>query len=405
MPLSDSNRERITIKPEATFGVINAASACYQQRFAGETLKYAIGTETSKEMRDDRQATDEIITGATVTGGYGFELSYAEYDKLIEAALQGTWLVFGVNGVGAAIPTSATFTANALTAGAATSGLSIFTALALGQYIKIAGSTILGQNIVAQVSKTIAPTATVLTFEGTPFTGVTGNGGAAVTISGSRVKNGVNQQSFTVEKSFLDVAQTFTYTGETIDTFDLQLKGGILTGSVDFMGKTMTQQPGSLLNATITPQNTYNVMNSVNNIGNILEGGAAFTNTALKEITLPIKNNLRGKTGIGFLGNFGVGSGTLELKGALSAYFADAVLYQKFLTNASSSLSFRVIDNAGNGYIITLPFIKYSDATIAGGSINTDIMVDMAYTALREPVVGGSTIIIDRVGAAVVPMV
>ena len=114
---------------------------------------------------------------------------------------------------------------------------------------------------------------------------------------------------------------------------------------------------------------------------------------------------MRGKTGIGFLGNSGIGSGSLELKGSLSAYFENGLLYQKFLTNASSSLSFRVIDNAGNGYIITLPFIKYSDATVAGGSMNTDIMVDMSYSALREPVVGGSTIIIDRVGAAVVPMI
>lgn len=404
MPLSDSSREKLVIKPEASFGVINAVNACYQQRFMGESLKYAITTETSKEIRDDRQTTDEVITGAQNTGGYTFELSYAEYDKIIEAALQGTIVAFGVNGVGAVIPTSAVFAASTLTAGAATSGASIFTALVAGQFIKVAGSSIAGQNIIAQVSKSVAPTATVLTFEGAPFTALTGNGGAAVTISGSQIRNGVAQRSFTIEKSFTDIGQTFTYTGETVDNFNLDLKGGILTGSVDFMGKTMTQQVASLLNATVTSSTSNPVMNSVNNIGNILEGGVAFTNTAVKEMTLPIKNQLRGKEGLGFLGNFEVGSGTLEIKGTLSVYFADAVLYQKFLTNSSSSLSFRVIDNAGNGYVITLPFIKYSDATIAGGSMNSDMMVDMNYTAMRDPVTG-RTIIIDRVGAAVVPMV
>lgn len=404
MPLASTSRVGLRIKPEAVFGTPVSASACYALRMTGESLKYGITTKASDEIRSDRQTSDLVITGATNNGGVNFELSYAEYDALIEAGLQGTWVPFGTNGVSAVIPTSATFAAGTLTAGAATSGVNIFTALQLGQFVKIAGSTIPGQNIIAQVSKTIPPTSTVLTFEGTPFTGLTGNGGAAVTVAAAQVKNGVVQRSFTLEKSFADISQTLTYTGMTVNKMSLALESGsMITGSFDFLGKQATSQAGSLLHATVTPSKTYSPFNGVNNVSNIYEGGSLLTGTFLKSIGLDIDNALRGHAALGVLGNAGIGSGTLALTGKLDAYFADATLYQKFLNNTSSSLSFRVNDASSNGYVITLPNIKYSDASIVAGGNGADVMVSMTYTAILDTA-SSSTILIDRVGAAVVPI-
>jgi len=87
---------------------------------------------------------------------------------LLEALMQSAYTVFGTAGVSAVIPTSATFTANTLTAGAATSGVNIWTNLVKGQWIKFAGSTIPGQNIWAQISTTIDPTTTVLSATARP---------------------------------------------------------------------------------------------------------------------------------------------------------------------------------------------------------------------------------------------
>lgn len=401
MPLASSSRVGLRIKPEVTFGTPVTASACYALRTTGESLKYGISTDTSKEIRSDRQTTDLIVTGANTAGGIDFELSYAEYDPLIAATLQGTYTVFGTNGVSAAVPTSATFAAGTLTAGAATSGANIFTALALGQWVKIAGSSISGQNIIAQVSKTVAPTATVLTFEGTPFTGATGNGGAAVTVAAARITNGTTQRSFTVEKNFADISQTLTYTGMTLNKLSLALAAGsILTGSFDFIGKSATSQAGTLLHATVTPSTAFAVMNGVNNVANILEGGSALAGTYIKSLSMDLANNLRGQDAIGTLGYVDIASGSIDCTGSLEVYFANNTLYQKFIANTASSLSFQVSDAAGNGYVITLPNIKYSDANITAGSINQDVMVSMSFTALRDAT-SGNTIVIDRVGAAV----
>jgi hypothetical protein len=404
MPLSSSSRMSVKYKLETVFGVPVAATACNALRVTGENLDFNNKTETSKEIRSDRQTTDLVLTGAEASGGINFETSYAEFDPLIEASAQGTWTVFGVNGVGAVIATSATFAANTLTAGVATAGASIWTNLVMGQWVKINGSSNPLQNIWAQISTTVPPTTTILTFQGTPFTGATGVGGAAVTVSASRLTNGVVQRSYTVETGFTDVSQTFTFTGMTVDKMSLKLaSGSILTGMFDFKGKTMTRQVGSLLSGTVTGSTSNTVMNGVNNVVNVLEGGAALSNTFIKNLTIELGNNLRGQDGIGFLGNVGIASGSIDLTGSIEIYFADGVIYDKFLNNTNTSLSFRVNDSAGNGYVITMPNVKYSSGKVTAGAINQDVMVSMNYTALRDPV-SGFTVIIDRAGAAVLPI-
>lgn len=402
MPLASSSRLALRYKPEATFATPVSASNCYGLRITGESLNYDLKTDTSNEIRSDRQITDLIPVDAEGNGGFSFEMSYAEYDSFIEAVLQGTWTVFGTNGVSAAVPTSATFAAGTLTAGGATTGANAFTNLVMGQWVKIAGSTISGQNIWAQVSTTVPPTSTVLTFQGTPFTGLTGNGGVAVTVSGARVVNGTTQRSFTLEKNFGDISQTVTYKGMVHNKLSLKLaSGALLTGESEFLGQGASQQAGTLLNASVTASTANAVMNGVSNVANILEGGAALSGTYIKSLSLDISNNLRGQDAIGTLGNVGVASGTVEVTGSIELYFADGTLYQKFINNTSSSLSFRINDASLNGYVFTLPNVKYSGGKINAGGINQDVMVSLNFQALRDSV-SGNTIVIDRAGTAVV---
>lgn len=403
MPLASSNRMRLTYKPEATFGVPVVASSCYALRNTGETLDYAISTVTSNEIRSDRAITDLITTDADASGGFNFEFLYGEYDWFIESLVQNAATVFGVNGVGVAIPTSATFAANTLTAGAATSGASIFTNLVQGQWIKIAGSSNALQNIWAQVSTTVAPTATVITFEGSPFTGATGAGGAAVTVSSSRFSNGTTQRSATIERAFQDITQFFTHRGQTVQSMSLDVStGGLITGSFDFIGKDVVRAATTGLNATIVPSSTTGILSATNSVANILEAGTALTGTFIQKLAMTYGNNLRGQKAIGVLGNADIGSGSIDIKLMLDVYFANGTLYDKFLNNTASSFSFRLQDTAGNGYVFTLPRTKINSAKVNAGSINTDLSASFEITGLLDPVTS-KMILIDRGGVAVVP--
>jgi hypothetical protein len=404
MPLSSSSRLGLRYKPEAVFGTPVSASACYALRTTGESLDYGVSTTTSQEIRSDRATTDLIVTDANASGGFNFELSYGEYDWFLESALQSTFsTVFGTNGVSAVVPTSATFAAGTLTAGAATTGVNAFTNLVLGQWVKIAGSSNALQNIWAQVSKTVSPTSTVLTFEGTPFTAATGAGGAAVTVSSARLSNGTTQRSATIERFFSDITQYATHKGKTVDNFMLDVStGGLVTGSFDFMGKDMTIQGSSLLHATVNNSLSNGILSATNSVVNVLENGAALSGTFVQSLKMSYANALRGQKAIGVLGNAGVGSGSIGITLNLSMYFADATIYNKFLNNTATSFSWRFQDTAGNGYVFTLPYAKYSAGKVNAGAINQDISADFEITGLLDTVTS-KMILIDRAGVAVVP--
>ena len=395
MPFASGNLTQLAYKTEVSFGVTPAGNGKDLRCTDTAGLSFALTTDTSKEVRSDRQVTDLVLTGASASGAIPIELSYREYDAFLEAVVQGTWGVqtkwdgtagaaWGTDGVGATglsvVPSAATFAANTLTAATATSGSSIFTNLAKGQWVRISGSSNPLQNIIAQVSKTVAPTTTILTFEGTPFTGATGAGGSAVKVNTFRLTNGVVDRSFSIEREHADITQFFNFRGMKANKLSLSFSSGsIATGSFDFMGKDVVRGAATSMGTSAASQ-TFGIMNAVSGVGNIYENGTALTGTSIKSLTLDVDNSLRVQDAIGVLG--------------------DGTMYDKFVNNTASSLSWSAVDTAGNGYVFTLPNVKYSDAKVTGGSLNSDAMLSMPFTALMDAATL-KTIIIDRVGAGV----
>lgn len=91
MATAGSNLAYIRVVPETVFGTIPSTGNPTGVRFTGESLKLAIQTDTSKEIRADRQVADLIQLGADTSGDINFELSYKEYDLFLSAALGTSW--------------------------------------------------------------------------------------------------------------------------------------------------------------------------------------------------------------------------------------------------------------------------------------------------------------------------
>ena len=83
---TDSNRAGLAYLKEATWGT-TPASALTDLRWTGESFSGGITTTKSAEIRSDRQTTDLILTGSEGSGGFNFELSYSDFDELLEGAL------------------------------------------------------------------------------------------------------------------------------------------------------------------------------------------------------------------------------------------------------------------------------------------------------------------------------
>lgn len=474
MALSTSNLVQLRYAVESTFGTLPTIGN-NNLRMTGESLSFGITSDTSKEIRSDRQVSDLVLTGASASGGYNFELSYKEHDDLIEASLMGSWL--GANDIAIA-STTITLT-NTITASAGTP----FAGIQIGQTVKFSGFANAVNN---QPFVVLTVTDTVITVTGTPFIneaavattftsfGVTSGGahaltftsslfattptltasagapfanvvagqsilisgmptagnnglkkivsktssliivlaagsftaneaGASAKVSSSRLTNGTTQRSFSIERSMQDIGQSFLYRGMTPSKMDFSFSSGaIATGGFDFVGKdslrTAVSGPNyTQLNGTPVASDTYDVMNAVTGVGNVLENGVALAGTFIKSLKLMVDNKLRGRTAIGTLGNVSVGAGTFEVKGEIEVYLADGTMYDKFINNTASSISFSAQDGALNGYVFTVPKVKYSDAKVQAGGLDQDVVISMPFTGLMDPTTG-KMLIIDRVG-------
>lgn len=91
MSSASSNLARLRVIKETAFGTTPTTGTSTDLRFTGESLNFAIQTETSSEIRPDRQIADLVQVGAETSGDINFELSYGSFDDLIASALGGVW--------------------------------------------------------------------------------------------------------------------------------------------------------------------------------------------------------------------------------------------------------------------------------------------------------------------------
>lgn len=91
MSTASSNLAQIALIKETVFGQVPVAGNPQLMRFTGESFKFSITTETSQEIRSDRQITDMIQTDAEAGGDLNYEFSFETYDDLIASALANDW--------------------------------------------------------------------------------------------------------------------------------------------------------------------------------------------------------------------------------------------------------------------------------------------------------------------------
>jgi hypothetical protein len=172
------------------------------------------------------------------------------------------------------------------------------------------------------------------------------------------------------------------FTGMMANEFSLESAvAARATGSFTFLGS-KEQSIASSGGTGYDPATTDYTMNCVDHILGVHEFGNAVDATA---VSFTLNNNLRGRQKLGTLGNFDIGLGTVAITGTVSAYFQSAALFDRYLNFGSTSISQVFQDSAGNGYVIDLPELKFTDGTRVAGGINTDVMAEMSFSAFKDP--------------------
>jgi len=403
MPLASSSSVAVRAIKEAIFGVTPNTGNPLNLRVTGETLSFDITKESSKEINATRTVSSVVPVTAKSSGGLTMEMTYDSVEPFLESTLQNTFAEFGTNGVGAATATTSV-SATLITASAATSGVNLFTLLQPGQWFRIVSAGANNGKIL-RVSTVTAPTATVITLD--PNTPGAVSAGESIQIQSARLTNGTTQSSWTIERNNTDIGVFIAYTGMTPSKVDIKVASGALSDlSFDFMGKSGLESNTTLLPGTpIAPAN-YDIHSGVGGATNaVWMDGVPLTGTFVKSVSLSYDNALRSQEAVGTLGAVAIGSGTINLTGQLEVYFANKDLFTKFRQNVNTSLIFSSTDNAGNGYIFTIPICNISSFKTNASAKDQDQMVSIDMTGLNDSGNANAalrkSIFIDRIGVAV----
>lgn len=402
MELAQSDRESLSFKPEAAFGTVSSTGNHYGMRMNGEQLRYNIVTQKSDEIVDDRTVRDLIVVDADAGGSVPCEFSYGEYDWLIQAMLCTT--ISNVVGTNGSATGTGTFSATGFTytAGAGASPLS---AVESGQWLRVSGASATGgaNNKLVQA---LTSSATGFTVASGTFVAETG--ATNVVVQGARFKNGSTKRSFSIERKNADLnGGTGLYEcfrGQVANSWTKTYQAAQKIGQTfEFMGKdALPMATGSALPGSRTASLTNSIMNAVNNLGSIYEGGALLTSTYVRSFTETVTNNVEMLKAVGNLGAVEYRLGEFNVQIQAELYLADATLYNKFINNTGSSFSYRLTDAAGNAYVVTLPSADYATGDRPNPGRNNSVILSVTIEALRDPTTGYAYII-DRCGASVTP--
>ncbi len=389
MSFASSNRTGLSRIKEVTWGATPANPALIPIRYTGESLDDGITTEKSKEIRSDRMVSDLVITDASISGDINVEFSFGSFDDWLESAMMSEWVgVLAIAGAAGDISTTGT----GLTSGTAGK----FTGVEVGQWVRLAGFAAANNGYY----RVTAATGTTLTLEPSPPVNAdTPAGAAAQVVSDGYVRNGVDEQSYTIQETFND-ATVVTYRnffGMRVKGFSFDFKtAALVSGKFSFIGKSAQYTEAAFSGATAAPGSTTDIMNCVTNMQSIRMNGAPLTTEgSFMSLTLELDNQHRGQKGLGVLGNVGVVASQLMVKVTASQYFETKAQADIFKASDDFSFSFVLVDNDGNGYIFTLPRCKYTQFKVNSSQLDSDVMAQTGFEALLDPATG-CMIQIDR---------
>lgn len=185
------------------------------------------------------------------------------------------------------------------------------------------------------------------------------------------LKIGSTISSYTHQIQHSDVNIYRVFSGVIPSTLSMEVNlDGVVETTFGLIGSSMIidDRTGSPLptNVDTTPLAAGDKQPVIHLDGVFQEGAV---NQCMTSVSLEIDN--------GIISNYCLGNDTVKeltstnvaITGTMSVYFEDAVLLNKFLSGASSSISFTLDDGQGNSHTWLLPNIKYtgSEVTIEDG--------------------------------------
>lgn len=382
MALQDAVTVTLASKVESSFGVPAGTSGAQFLRRVQSTLAAQKDSFQSNEARTDQQVITMRHGARRVAGGIEGELSLGSYDHFIEAVMRGTWTA-------GASKSNSDFTSVA--ADNAGSKFTVADSSWVAQGFKV-GDVIRFVNLSEAANNNknfriieldddeaiVSPAPTDMSAD-TAFT---------VSVVGSKLINGTQKRSFTLEQSMPDIDISEQFFGCRITGMGLGVQPtGVATVSFDVMGKNAV-----ILEGTDSPYFTTPTVETTTDGLTGLEGGLFIDGSEVAIVTgldLQINLNPSAQPVIGSPLVPQIFYGRTVVTGNLSAFLENASLINAFLNESVTELmlSLETADDPAGFLALTMRRMKFTAANKTIGS-EGGVIVQMPFQALLQ--VGGS---------------
>lgn len=381
--MSSSNQVRIAVIEETILGETPAAGNFSTARFISESLSGTPETTESQQIRTDRLASGQIVTGLTVGGEISYELAKESVlEKFMESALLSEFQTSLA--VTEDLEIDDTLKTIERDAGDFNDDVVIGDVITLSGFSTAANNT---QVIVAEIVS-----ATVIRYVGNLVDEVKVGASFKVT---DKIEIGVDKKSFSIEKSFLDLTdKAIIYKGMMANSMSLSVNyGEIINGSFGFVGvdyKAVDQENDFITDGrTINPAPVTQSLNGSIDMPLIVSdilGQIDGLEFCIQSLEISLDNNNIPQTCIGKAAPKDYSFNTANVSISLSAYLANDNwdILKKKLTQESFSIGF-IVKNADGGYGFYMPAVQVSFDDPASGGPNQDIMLDMSGMAKVGP--------------------
>lgn len=203
------------------------------------------------------------------------------------------------------------------------------------------------------------------------------------------LKNGVEQKSFTIEKTLgvgsgSEAFHRFVGCQVGSMSFDLSSKE-IGDLSFELMGLGGAQDDTIITGATYAAANTKPVLNTSSHVSGLsLSGDGVSEGLHLKSLNMSITNNLREQAEVGSRELAGIGSGRFELSGSTVIYFENNEAIDTVEAETSLALAFTIGAAANEKYTFLIPKLKLTNPRVVAGGNGQDVMAEFDFMGLYD---------------------
>jgi hypothetical protein len=384
----ETNAVEVSYGKETTWKT--APATTFQNlRITSESLSGQKSRSRPDELSPQAQASAASTQSESAGGTISFAHSYRNGDDLLAALLNNDWTA-SLNIDGASGDVSAVAAGNQLTS--TTSGK--FTAVQVGQYVKIAGFIASAgasngwRRVLAKPDNQTLTLSTPALVNETPT-------GTNAKIRGSMLRNSNLFQSLYVQKKF-STTQYLVYPGSQITAGQLQKQQGqFTTGSFTVVSAFEDKATVDASTGGVLPAPTGRVIDTVAGFQKLQLNGVDIA-AAAQTVSLNVTKEGSGADYcMGSSQAQGMRIGKLTVTGTVDIYFADFTLYDQFKSETMSLLSWREVDAAGASYVYSMPVAALMNPKITAGGPNRPVMATFEVEANPDPTLG-CTLQVDR---------